>query len=95
VLQRILALAQKEFIQIRRDRRTLFMMLALPLIWLLLFGYAFTFDVGEVPVAVVDQSGTAVGAAVADATATIASSPSTLPSSPQTPSSRRSSGARW
>lgn len=67
MLQRILALAQKEFIQIRRDGRTLFMMLALPLIWLVLFGYAFTFDVGEVPVAVVDQSGTAVGAAVADA----------------------------
>src|SRR5690606_10173521 len=40
---------------------------ALSLIWLVLFGYAFTFDVGEVPVAVADKSGTTVGAAVADA----------------------------
>ena len=58
MLQRILALAQKEFIQIRRDRRNLAMMLVLPILWLILFGYAFTFDVGEVPVAVVDESGT-------------------------------------
>ncbi|WP_273379351.1 ABC transporter permease [Symbiobacterium thermophilum] len=67
MVQRILALAQKEFIQIRRERRTLAMMLILPILWLLLFGYAFTFDVSEVPVAVVDQSGTSIGAAVADA----------------------------
>lgn len=67
MLQRILALAQKEFIQIRRDRRNLAMMLVLPILWLILFGYAFTFDVGEVPVAVVDRSGTTIGAAVADA----------------------------
>lgn len=65
--QRMMALAQKEFIQIRRDRRTLAMMIALPLLWLIMFGYAFTFDVKEVKVAVVDESGTSVGAMVADA----------------------------
>jgi ABC-2 type transport system permease protein len=67
VLQRLWALAQKEFIQIRRDRRTLAMMVAIPLIWLILFGYAFSFDVQEIAVAVVDRSGTATGARVAEA----------------------------
>lgn len=67
MLQRLLALAQKEFIQIKRDRRTLAMMIALPLLWLLLFGYAFTFDVKHVPLAVIDQSGTDVGGRVATA----------------------------
>ena len=67
MLQRILALAQKEFIQIRRDKRTLAMMLLLPILWLILFGYAFSFDVREVEVALVDASGTATGATVAEA----------------------------
>ncbi|MFZ5824391.1 MAG: ABC transporter permease [Bacillota bacterium] len=67
MLQRILALAQKELIQIRRDKRNLAMMLGIPVLWLLLFGYAFTFDINEVTVAVVDQSGTETGARVARA----------------------------
>ncbi|MDF2629740.1 MAG: type transporter [Symbiobacteriaceae bacterium] len=67
MLQRLLALAQKEFIQIRRDRRTLAMMIALPMLWLLMFGYAFSFDVQEVRVAVVDESGSEIGGMVADA----------------------------
>lgn len=67
MLQRLFALAQKEFIQIRRDRRTLAMMIALPMLWLLMFGYAFSFDVQEVRVAVVDHSGTEIGRMVADA----------------------------
>lgn len=67
MLQRILALAQKEFIQIRRDKRTLAMMVVLPILWLILFGYAFSFDVQEVSVALVDQSGTETGSIVAEA----------------------------
>lgn len=67
MIQRLVALAHKEFIQIRRDRRTLAMMIVLPLLWLVMFGYAFTFDVKEITVAVVDQSGTRVGSLVADA----------------------------
>ena len=67
MLQRLMALAQKEFIQIRRDRRTLAMMIALPILWLIIFGYAFSFDVKNLSVAVIDQSGTAVGGMVADA----------------------------
>jgi ABC-2 type transport system permease protein len=67
VVQRLLAVARKEFIHVRRDRRTLAMMIALPLLWLILFGYAFSFDVREIAVAVVDQSGTKIGSIVADA----------------------------
>ena len=47
--KRIGSLIRKEFIQIRRDKRTLVMMVAIPLIWIVLFGYAATFDVHEHP----------------------------------------------
>ncbi|MGE5481995.1 MAG: ABC transporter permease, partial [Bacteroidota bacterium] len=70
MLQRVLALAWKEMIQIRRDRRTLGMMITIPVIWLVLFGYAFTFDVNELAVAVLDLSGTDMGARVARAVRT-------------------------
>lgn len=65
--QRLIALTRKEFIQIGRDRRTLTMMILLPLIWLVMFGYAFNFDIQEMRVAVVDQSGTWAGELVAGA----------------------------
>lgn len=67
MFQRMLALAQKELIQIRRDKRTLAMMIGIPVLWLVLFGYAFTFDINEITVAVVDQSNTDTGAQVAKA----------------------------
>ncbi len=67
MLNRLLALAGKEFIQIRRDKRTLAMMIVLPLLWLVLFGYAFSFDVKEVKVVVIDNSGSPTGALVAKA----------------------------
>jgi len=67
VMQRLMALVYKELIQIRRDKRTLGMMIALPVLWLIMFGYAFSFDVQEVTVGVIDQSGTRVGGLVADA----------------------------
>lgn len=51
---RIASMIRKEFIQIRRDRRTLAMMVAIPLLWLVAFGYAVTFDVTHIPTAVVD-----------------------------------------
>jgi len=67
MLQRIFALARKEFIQIRRDKRTLAMMIFIPLLWLVLFGYAFSFDIDDLSVALVDLSGTETGAKVASA----------------------------
>lgn len=65
--RRIAAMARKEFIHLRRDRRTLALIVVIPLVWLLLFGYAFSFDVSDLRVAVVDQSGTAVGRILAGA----------------------------
>jgi ABC-2 type transport system permease protein len=55
-IQRLTALIQKEFIQLMRDRRTLMMILGLPLIQLFLFAYALRLTVDHLPTALVDQS---------------------------------------
>ncbi|HJZ83892.1 MAG TPA: ABC transporter permease [Polyangia bacterium] len=57
--RRLFALAWKELLQLRRDRLTLAMMAALPLLQLLLFGYAINTDVRNVPTVVFDQDGSA------------------------------------
>lgn len=67
MFQRLGALTRKEFIQILRDKRTLAMMIILPLLWLVIFGYAFSFDVKEIKVAIIDNSGTSVGGLIAGA----------------------------
>ena len=43
------AMIVKEFRQLRRDRRTLAMMIVLPVILLIVFGYAASFDVSKIP----------------------------------------------
>jgi len=55
-LLRVRAVARKEFLHIRRDPRSLAMAIAIPMLMLLLFGYALTLDVDNVPLAVWDQS---------------------------------------
>jgi len=55
-LRRLLAIARKEFLHIRRDPRSLGMAIAIPMLLILLFGYALTLDVDNVPIAVWDQS---------------------------------------
>jgi ABC-2 type transport system permease protein len=54
-LRRILAVARKEFIHIARDPRILASVLLMPVIQLLLFSYAISFDVKNVPTVVLDQ----------------------------------------
>jgi ABC-2 type transport system permease protein len=56
--RRVLAVARKEVLHIRRDPRSLGMAVAIPALLLFLFGYALTLDVDNVPVAVWDQSRT-------------------------------------
>lgn len=56
--QRIASIVRKEFIQIRRDRRTLAMVLLMPLFQLLIFGYAIATDVRNVSTAIWDSSRT-------------------------------------
>jgi ABC-2 type transport system permease protein len=56
---RIGVVAWKELRQVRRDRPTLAMMAVLPIMQLLLFGYAINTDVRHVPMVVYDQDHTA------------------------------------
>src|SRR5258708_38430153 len=42
------AMIVKEFRQLRRDRRTLAMMIVMPIILLIVFGYAASFDVSTI-----------------------------------------------
>lgn len=53
---RLVSLVRKEFIQLFRDKRMLALILVLPLVQLFLLGYAATNDIGDVPLAVYDQS---------------------------------------
>lgn len=52
---RIKPVAKKEFRQIRRDKRTLGMLLFIPAFLLIMFGYALNFDVKHLALAVFDQ----------------------------------------
>jgi ABC-2 type transport system permease protein len=54
------AMIVKEFRQLRRDRRTLVMMIALPILLLVVLGYAANFDVKSVPVVVAGPQAAAV-----------------------------------
>ena len=58
MLRRTLAVAVKEFLQLRRDPRTALTLFGMPIALLLLYGYALSFDVQHIRLAVVDQDGT-------------------------------------
>lgn len=66
-LIRIFAIMRKEFIHIRRDPRTLTIVIILPIFQLLIFGYAVTSDVKHLPLAVFDQDRTAASRALIEA----------------------------
>lgn len=55
ILARTLAMAGKEVLHIRRDVRTLYLALAMPVLMLVLFGFGISFDVDHLELAVVDQ----------------------------------------
>ncbi len=54
-LVRILAIAEKEWLQIRRDSRSLILSLLLPVLLLVLFAYALNMDVKHVSTVIYDQ----------------------------------------
>jgi len=56
----------KEFIQMRRDRFTLAMMIGIPAIQLILFGYAIRIEVRHLPMVVLDESRTPESRALVD-----------------------------
>jgi len=57
-LERLGAMVRKEFVQMRRDPTTLRLMLAVPVMQLLIFGFAVRTDVRNLPTVVFDQSRT-------------------------------------
>ena len=56
MLARLKQMLIKEFIQVFRDKRTRFVLFGPPIIQMLIFGYAATYDLTHVPYAVLDQS---------------------------------------
>jgi ABC-2 type transport system permease protein len=64
---RLLAVARKEALQLRRDTRSLILAFLLPVLLLILFGYAITWDVNDVPTAVLDQDGSSRSRELVDA----------------------------
>ncbi len=56
-MERIKAILYKEFLQMRRDRLTIGLIFMLPMIQLLLFGFAIQTEVKHIPTVVFDQSG--------------------------------------
>jgi ABC-2 type transport system permease protein len=64
---RLASLIQKEFIQIIRDPRTLMLTFLMPVVQLLLLGFAATNDVRNVPLAVFDQDKSAASRALLEA----------------------------
>ena len=64
---RMLAIAHKEVAHIRRDPQMLAFALALPVLLLLLFGYAISFDVDHIPLTIVDADQTTHSRQLADA----------------------------
>lgn len=56
--RRLLAMARKEAIQLRRDTRSLILAFLLPVLMVLFFGYAITWDVNDLSLGVWDQDGT-------------------------------------
>jgi ABC-2 type transport system permease protein len=65
--RRLLAVSRKEVIQLRRDTRSLALAFLLPVLLLVVFGYAITWDVEDIALAVLDQDHGADSRALLDA----------------------------
>lgn len=67
VASRLWAMARKESIQIRRDRGSLLLAFAMPVVLIILFGYAISWDVRDIPLAVLDRDQSRYSRALIDA----------------------------
>lgn len=65
--RRFTAIARKEVIQLRRDPRSLLLAFAVPVILLVIFGYAISWDIRDIALGVLDQDQSARSRAVVDA----------------------------
>lgn len=66
-LTRLLAMARKEVLQLRRDTRSLILAFLLPMMLLILFGYAISWDVRNIHIAVLDGDRSASSRELIDA----------------------------
>lgn len=83
-LRRLLAVMQKEVRQLRRDRVTLAMILGIPVMQLLLFGYAINTNLRDLHAGIVDQANSAGSRElVMDAIATTVVQPALVADTPQ------------
>lgn len=64
---RLRAMSRKEWIQLKRDPRSMILAFVLPLFLLLFFGYAITWDVNDIPLAVLDDDQTRASRELVDA----------------------------
>ena len=55
-MQQFFSLVRKEFYHILRDRRTMFILLGMPIAQIILFGFALTNEVKNARIAIFDQS---------------------------------------
>ena len=69
------AMIVKEFRQLRRDRRTLAMMIVMPIILLIVFGYAASFDVKTVPTVAAGPQGPALAQSLGEPFDVVATAP--------------------
>jgi len=69
------AMIVKEFRQLRRDRRTLAMMIVMPVILLIVFGYAASFDVKTVPTVAAGPQGPALAQSLGEPFDVVATAP--------------------
>jgi ABC-2 type transport system permease protein len=63
---RLLAVARKEWLQLRRDPRSMVLAFVLPVLLLLFFGYAISWDVRDIRLVVLDQDATAPSRALVE-----------------------------
>ncbi len=56
-LNRMLAMASKEIIQIKRDARSIAIVIAIPVVMMMAFGYGVSFDTKHIPVYIYDMEG--------------------------------------
>jgi ABC-2 type transport system permease protein len=66
-MRKALAVCRKELRQIRRDRRTLLILVFVPAFFLLLYGYALNWDIRHITLSVQDRDGTAESRALVSA----------------------------
>jgi ABC-2 type transport system permease protein len=66
-MKRIKAIAVKEFIHVLRDKRTLKLLIMMPFVQLVTYGYAINTDVKHIPTVLSDQDGTSLSRRLVDA----------------------------